>query len=99
MAIIRTLEELDALYDVPVPTSIIKEIDHLTPLHCEYVAASPFVLIASSGPDGLDCSPAATLPEFVRIVDERTLMLPIAGATGSTRFATSCLTRASRCSS
>ncbi len=38
MAIIRTLEELDALYDVPVPTSITKEVDHLTPLHCEYIA-------------------------------------------------------------
>ena len=76
MAIIQTLEELDALYDVPVPTSIIKEIDHLTPLHCEYVAASPFVLVASSGPDGLDCSPRGDPAGFVRIVDERTLMLP-----------------------
>ena len=57
MTIIHTVEELDALYDVPVTTSIIKEVDHLTPLHREYVDASPFVLIASSGPAGLDCSP------------------------------------------
>ena len=76
MAIIRTVEELDALYDVPVPTSIIKEVDHLTPLHREYVAASPFVLIASSGPGGLDCSPRGDPAGFVRVVDERTLMIP-----------------------
>lgn len=76
MAIIRTLEELDALYEVPVPTSIIKETDRLTPLHCEYVAASPFVIVASSGPEGLDCSPRGDPAGFVRVVDERTLMLP-----------------------
>ena len=76
MAIIRTVEELDALYDLPVPTSIIKEVDHLTPLHREYVEASPFVLIVSSGPGGLDCSPRGDPAGFVRVVDERTLMLP-----------------------
>ncbi len=76
MTIIRTVEELDALYDVPVSTSIIKEIDHLTPLHREYVEASPFVLIASSGPGGLDCSPRGDPAGFVRVVDERTLMIP-----------------------
>lgn len=76
MTIIRTVEELDALYDVPVPTSIIKEVDHLTPLHREYVDASPFVLIASCGPGGLDCSPRGDPAGFVRVVDERTLMIP-----------------------
>ena len=76
MTIIRTVEELDALYDVPVPTSIIKEVDHITPLHREYVDASPFVLIASSGPGGLDCSPRGDPAGFVRVVDERTLLIP-----------------------
>jgi uncharacterized protein len=76
MTIIRTVEELDALYDVPVTTSIIKEVDHLTPLHREYVDASPFVLIASSGPGGLDCSPRGDPAGFVRVVDEHTLLVP-----------------------
>ena len=76
MTIIRTVEELDALYDVPVPTSIIKEVDHITPLHREYVDASPFVLIASSGPGGLDCSPRGDPAGFVRVVDEHTLLIP-----------------------
>ena len=46
MHIVRTLAELEALYGEPVPSSLTKEIDHLTPLHQEYVSASPFVLIA-----------------------------------------------------
>ncbi|MEQ1704163.1 MAG: pyridoxamine 5'-phosphate oxidase family protein, partial [Ilumatobacteraceae bacterium] len=57
MHIVRTLAELEALYGEPVPSSLTKEIDHLTPLHQEYVSASPFVLIATSGAGGLDCSP------------------------------------------
>jgi uncharacterized protein len=76
MTIIRTVEELDALYDVPVQTSIIKEVDRITPLHREYVEASPFVLIASSGPGGLDCSPRGDPAGFVRVVDEHTLLIP-----------------------
>jgi uncharacterized protein len=74
--IVRSPEELDALYGEPVPTSLTKELDHLTPLHARYVEASPFVLVASSGPGGIDCSPRGDPAGFVRVVDERTLMLP-----------------------
>lgn len=76
MAIIRTLDELHELYDAPVPTSLTKEIDHLTPLHVAYVEASPFVIVASCGPGGLDCSPRGDPAGFVRVVDDRTLLLP-----------------------
>ncbi len=76
MSTIRTVAELEALYDVPVPTSVTKEIDHLTELHCAYIEASPFVIVATSGPDGLDCSPRGDPPGFVRVRDERTLLMP-----------------------
>ena len=76
MSTIRTVEELEALYASPVPTSITKEIDHFTDLHRAYVEASPFVLVATSGPGGLDCSPRGDPPGFVRVVGERTLMMP-----------------------
>ena len=76
MTIVRTVEELEALYDVPVPSSITKEIDHLTALHREYIDASPFVLIATAGPGGLDCSPRGDPAGFVRVADERTLLIP-----------------------
>jgi PPOX class probable FMN-dependent enzyme len=76
MATIRTLGELEALYDAPVPTSITKEIDRLTELHCAYIEASPFVVVATSGPGGVDCSPRGDPPGFVRVLDERTLLMP-----------------------
>jgi uncharacterized protein len=76
MATIGTLAELEALYDAPVTTSIIKEIDHLTELHCAYIEASPFVVVATSGPGGVDCSPRGDPPGFVRVLDERTLLMP-----------------------
>ena len=62
MATIRTIDELVELYDVPVPTSITKEIDHITELHRAYIEASPFVIVATSGSDGLDCSPRGDPP-------------------------------------
>jgi PPOX class probable FMN-dependent enzyme len=76
VATVRTVQELEALYDSPVKTSIKKEIDHLTDLHRAYVEASPFVVVATSGPGGLDCSPRGDPAGFVRVVDERTLLLP-----------------------
>ena len=76
MSTIRTLAELEALYETPVVTSLLKEVDHLTPLHREYIEASPFVILATSGPDGLDCSPRGDPAGFVRVLDERTLLIP-----------------------
>ena len=76
MATVRTVEELEALYGEPVVSSIKKEIDHLTHLHRAYVEASPFVVVATSGPGGIDCSPRGDPAGFVRVVDERTLLIP-----------------------
>ncbi len=76
MAVITSVAELDALYDEPVPSSLIKEIDHLTELHRAYVDASPFMLIATSGPGGVDCSPRGDPAGFVRVAEERTLLIP-----------------------
>ena len=76
MPSIRTLAELEALYDAPVPTSITKEIDYLTELHCAYIDASPFVIVATSGPGGVDCSPRGDPPGFIRVVDDHTLLMP-----------------------
>lgn len=75
-ATIRTIDELAARYDAPVASSLLKEIDHITDLHRAYIEASPFVVVASSGPGGLDCSPRGDPAGFVRVVDERTLHLP-----------------------
>jgi uncharacterized protein len=73
---VRTIDELAELYESPVATSVTKEIDHLTELHRAYVEASPFVLVATSGPEGVDCSPRGDPPGFVRVVDDHTLLMP-----------------------
>jgi uncharacterized protein len=73
---ITTIEQLDEIYGVPVPTSLLKELDHITDDYGSLIAASPFVVIATSGPEGLDCSPRGDPAGFVRIVDNKTLMIP-----------------------
>ncbi|SHL46279.1 pyridoxamine 5'-phosphate oxidase family protein [Phytopseudomonas punonensis] len=73
---IDTLEQLQALYGEAHERSLRKEITYLSEPYQALVAASPFVVLATHGPDGLDCSPRGDAPGFVRIVDERTLLLP-----------------------
>ncbi|WP_454714715.1 pyridoxamine 5'-phosphate oxidase family protein [Caulobacter segnis] len=74
---ITTLEALEALYQPqPVAASTVKVTDHITPHYAALIQASPFVALATVGPEGLDCSPRGDLPGFVRIADPKTLMLP-----------------------
>jgi PPOX class probable FMN-dependent enzyme len=76
MSVINTVEELAALYGQPSETSLVKEVPALTPEYRALIEASPFVALATSGPEGLDCSPRGDLAGFVRVHDERTLMMP-----------------------
>jgi PPOX class probable FMN-dependent enzyme len=73
---IGTVAELEALYGQPTEPSVTKVVDRLTPEYRKLIAASPFAVLATSGPDGLDCSPRGDAPGFVRVLDDRTLMLP-----------------------
>jgi PPOX class probable FMN-dependent enzyme len=75
-AVIRTVEQLEALYGYPGETSLVKELDHIIPEYAAFIEASPFAALATSGPEGLDCSPRGDLPGFVRIENPRTLMMP-----------------------
>jgi PPOX class probable FMN-dependent enzyme len=76
MSTITTIEQLEALYGHPGETSLVKEIDRIIPEYAAFIEASPFVAMATSGPEGLDCSPRGDLAGFVRIRDERTLLMP-----------------------
>ncbi len=73
---ITTISELEAIYGVPAESSLSKEIDHIAPAYRALIEASPFVVLASSGPDGLDCSPRGDPAGFVCIADEKTLHIP-----------------------
>ncbi len=77
MTHITTIEALEALYaPTPAPASTVKVTDHVTPDYRALIEASPFVALATVGPEGLDCSPRGDKPGFVRIADPRTLILP-----------------------
>lgn len=76
MSIIKTVEQLEALYGLPGEASVVKELDHVIPEYAAFIEASPFVALATSGPEGLDCSPRGDLAGFVRIHDPKTLMMP-----------------------
>jgi PPOX class probable FMN-dependent enzyme len=76
MDTVTSIAQLESLYDVAVDTSVLKVTDHVTPLQRRYIEASPFVVLATVGPDGVDCSPRGDPAGFVRVVDDRTLQLP-----------------------
>jgi uncharacterized protein len=76
MTTIASLEQLDAIYGKPGAPALVKEVDYITPHYRAFIEASPFCALATSGPEGLDCSPRGDKPGFVRVANERTLHLP-----------------------
>jgi PPOX class probable FMN-dependent enzyme len=77
MARINTIEQLEAIYGLPAETSIAKEVDRVTPHYRALIEVSPFAVLATCGPEGLDCSPRGDLPGFARVSDDgRVLVLP-----------------------
>ena len=73
---ITTEAELDALYGDPVPAAVTKELSFISEDYRAFIEASPFVLLATAGPEGLDCSPRGELGGVVRVADAHTLLLP-----------------------
>jgi len=74
--LIRDEATLEALYGTPSAGAIAKEIDYIHPHYRAMIAASPFMVLATTGPEGLDCSPRGDPAGFVHVVDERTLLIP-----------------------
>jgi PPOX class probable FMN-dependent enzyme len=76
MSIIATVEELEAIYGQPNDASTVKVADKVTSQYRALIGKSPFAALATCGPEGLDCSPRGDLAGFVRVHDEKTLMMP-----------------------
>jgi uncharacterized protein len=76
MAIIASIEALEAIYGQPNEASTAKVASRITPQYRVLIDKSPFAALATSGPEGLDCSPRGDLPGFVRVHDDKTLMMP-----------------------
>src|SRR3569832_2122197 len=76
MSLVSTIDQLESIYGETGLSSTAKVADHVTPHYRVMIERSPFAALATCGPEGLDCSPRGDLPGFVRIHDEKTLMLP-----------------------
>ena len=74
--LIRDLGALARLYDAPNPNSIAKEAPVITAHYRRFIEAAPFMVLATSGPEGMDCSPGGDPAGFVRVVDDKTLLIP-----------------------
>lgn len=73
---ITNLAALEALYGAPGEASMRKEVDFIHPHYRALIEASPFMVLATAGPGGLDASPRGDPAGFVVVEDERTLLLP-----------------------
>jgi uncharacterized protein len=76
MTRIATIEQLETIYGFPNDASTVKVADRVTPPYRILIEKSPFAALATVGPEGIDCSPRGDQPGFVRIHDEKTLMMP-----------------------
>lgn len=74
--LIRDEASLAAIYGESSAGAIAKEIDYIHPHYRAMIEASPFLVLATSGPEGLDCSPRGDPAGFVHVVDEKTLLIP-----------------------
>jgi len=73
---IADVATLERLYGTPAGAAVEKEIDYLHPHYRALIAASPFVVLATGGPEGLDTSPRGDAAGFVIVEDEKTLLIP-----------------------
>ena len=72
-----SVDELRTVYRPPAQRSLDKEIDHLD-VHCrDFIAHSPFVILASTDADGrVDASPKGGPQGFVAVLDDHRLAIP-----------------------
>jgi PPOX class probable FMN-dependent enzyme len=74
--LVTSIEQLERIYGEPYGPSLAKEADRITAHYRAFIEAAPFFALASGGPDGFDCSPRGDAPGFVRVADEKTLLVP-----------------------
>ena len=76
MQTIKTISELEALYDEVAPAALTKVLPHLSSLYQNWIEASRFLVLSTVGPEGTDASPRGDDAAVVRVVNNNTLWLP-----------------------
>ena len=76
-SIVTSVEGLAALYAQPLERVVKYKLDYVNAAGRAFIAASPFLVIATGSQLGFDCSPKGDQPGFVEVVDDgRTLLIP-----------------------
>ena len=74
---VTAIDQLATLYARPSERVLRKEIDHVDGVGRAFIAASPFLVLATGSRHGLDCSPKGDKPGFVQVDDDgRILFIP-----------------------
>ena len=76
MKTINSIEQLESNYAEPIPVSMLKEIDYINQHYQQFIERSPFLILATTGENGLDCSPRGDPAGFVRIVNPKCIQIP-----------------------
>src|ERR1043166_3954823 len=81
--LITSVAQLEAMYGQASGAAVVKEIDHVSAEYRTFIEASPFFVLASNGPEGVDCSPRGDgLRNIVR--DPRVSLLFLVPGVGET---------------
>ena len=73
---ITSIASLEQVYGKPVERALWKEIDHINDHYRQFIEASPFLILATHGEKGVDCSPRGDPAGFVRVEDAKHLLIP-----------------------
>jgi PPOX class probable FMN-dependent enzyme len=74
---IQTTDQLRALYKAPSERAVLKELKHIDPHIQRFISLSPFLVISSGDQHHhMDCSPRGGEAGFVKVLDEKTILIP-----------------------
>lgn len=76
-SVVTSVDGLATLYAQPIERIAKKELDYVNAAGRAFIATSPFLVLATGSPKGLDCSPKGDEPGFVKVADDgKTLLIP-----------------------
>ncbi|MCY3858373.1 MAG: pyridoxamine 5'-phosphate oxidase family protein [Gammaproteobacteria bacterium] len=77
MSILKTNEDLRSVIGAKIPGLEDKVIDHIDEFAADYIAHSPFIVMATTDCEGnCDASPKGDAPGFVQVLDPKTIVIP-----------------------
>jgi PPOX class probable FMN-dependent enzyme len=77
VSIVEDIREIREIYGEPMERAVKKQLPRLEKHSRAFIALSPFLVIASTDPDGrVDASPKGDAPGFVQVLDNQTLLIP-----------------------